>query len=104
MALSRDDGLQLHVEIERGARGDGADVPIAVAQVGWYHDLTPLTHLHGQQSLVPALDDLADAHLELQGLAPVTAGVELLLGLEVLQPAWRGRSREPRKGDLSRFG
>jgi hypothetical protein len=41
-----------------------------------------LTHAHAQDALLPALDDLADADLELEWLAPVVAGVELLAVLQ----------------------
>jgi hypothetical protein len=37
-----------------------------------------LTYAHAEDSLLPALDDLAHTNLELEGLAAVIAGVELL--------------------------
>lgn len=41
-------------------------------------ELALLANLHAEETLVPALDDLALADGEVEGLATVVAGIELL--------------------------
>src|SRR5258705_341182 len=52
----------------------------AVAEVGRDHQLAPAAHLHPDQALVPPGDDPALAERQVEGLAGVPGGVELLAG------------------------
>ena len=61
-------------------RAGGAAV--AVGEAGRDDELAAAADLHALHALVPAGDDLADAELEAQRLAPVPARVELLAGGE----------------------
>src|SRR4051794_4537387 len=68
-------------EHERLVGLDGAARPAAaVTQVRRDGELAPATHLHSQNSLVPAGDDLTAAEPETERVTPVVRRVELLAG------------------------
>src|SRR5688500_853975 len=56
----------------------GALAPVGLARRD--DDATPATDSHAGHALVPALDHLAGAQAEAEGVATVPAGVELLAG------------------------
>src|SRR5699024_5288956 len=60
------------------ALDDVAGAPVAVAEVRRDGDPAPTALPHPEQTVVPALDDLADAGGEGERLAAVPRGVELL--------------------------
>src|SRR6266568_8312785 len=73
------DGEQLDLEHQRRVGRDSArEAARAVAELGRDGELALAAHLHALHALVPALDDLAGAELELEGIAAILAGVELL--------------------------
>lgn len=57
--------------------GDGTSATAAVRPVGLDGELALLSRAHAEQTLVPALDDLALANSEAKRLAAVVGGVEL---------------------------
>src|SRR5688572_29544852 len=69
---------ELDVEVELGIGGDdAAGAAGAVAERGRDDELALLARPHRDHALVPALDHLAHADLELEGLAAVARAVEL---------------------------
>src|SRR5512133_478644 len=70
---------EVHDEDERlvGA-DDAAGAALAVGQVRRDRDAPPAADLHAGHALVPSGDDLALAELELEGVAAVPRGVELV--------------------------
>src|SRR4029450_11252285 len=73
---------QLHLEDQgRAGRDDAPGAPVAVAQRGRNDELPLPTHLHGAHALVPALDDLATPDGELERLAAIHRGGQLLAAL-----------------------
>lgn len=58
-------------------RNDSTSAAVAVAKRRRNGQLAPLTDLHSQKTLVPALDDLALTNDEGQRLTTVTAGIKL---------------------------
>lgn len=73
------DAQQLNLEDEGGVGGDGAArAALAVAELGGDDEAALPADLHPSHALVPALDDLARAELEIEGLAAIQGGVELL--------------------------
>src|SRR5690606_22432617 len=72
---------QVHHEDQRLAGlDDAARAAVAVAEVRRDDQLPAAADLHPLDALVPAGDHLADAETELQRLAAVVGGVELLPG------------------------
>src|SRR5216683_4207891 len=77
------DPEQLDLEDQRGAgRDDAARAAVAVPQVRGDDQLALAAHLHGDDALVPALDDAALAHRELERGPAVHRAVELGAALE----------------------
>src|SRR2546429_5428436 len=74
-------GEHVHHESQRPARRTVAGV-VAIRQVGRDVELYPAAHLDPDETLVPALDDVALAELEAERLGPLPRRVELLAGLE----------------------
>src|SRR3954447_3206558 len=69
-------------EDERGVRRDRRGLPLgAVPELRRDRQLTPAAGLDADQALVPALDDHALAEREVERLAVVPGGVELLAGV-----------------------
>ena len=92
-SLSRREGHQLNIEDERRIRrDDSAGTAAAVPQARRNAEHTLLSHLHVQECLIPALDDAADADLELERLATIIARIKLctvekvpsIMGLDLL--------------------
>src|SRR4051812_22997391 len=72
---------EVHDEDERlVGTDDAAGAALAVGQVRRDRDAPPAADLHPGHALVPAGDDLALAELELEGVAAVPRGVELIAG------------------------
>src|ERR1700712_3728558 len=70
---------QVHDEDQRLVRTDhAAGAALAVGHRRRDRDLAPAADLHALDALVPALDDLALAEPELEGVATVPGRVELL--------------------------
>lgn len=70
---------ELGLEDEGGVGGDDAtDSAVAVGEVRGDSELALLANLHAEETLIPALDDLALANGEVERLAAVVASVELL--------------------------
>lgn len=83
---------QLHVEDQRGVRGNIAPgAARAIAHLGRDHERALAADLHAGDTFVPAADHLPRAEIEVERLAPVAGAVELLamaVGLGgVVQPA-----------------
>src|SRR5260370_25603120 len=77
------DPEQLDLEDQRGAgRDDAARAAVAVPQVRGDDQLALAAHLHGDDALVPALDDAALAHRELERGPAVHRAVDLGSALE----------------------
>src|SRR5713226_6629362 len=77
------DAQQLHLEDQGRARGNhGARAAIAVSQMGGDDQLPLAADLHGDDTLVPALDDAPRAHRELERGAAIHRAVELGPALE----------------------
>src|SRR6476661_6816162 len=71
--------VEVDDEDERLPRGDrGTGATLAVGEVGGDRQLAATTDLHALDALVPAGDDHADAEAEVERVAPVPRGVELL--------------------------
>src|SRR5688572_32148074 len=63
---------ELDLEDQGGVRrNDGREAARAVAEVGRDHELALAADLHAGDALVPALDDLAGAELEVERLVAV---------------------------------
>src|SRR4051794_18055470 len=76
------DADEVDDEDQRGAGLDDTAGPaVAVGLVRRDGQPTAAADLHAGDALVPALDDHADAEPELQRVAAVPGGVELLAGL-----------------------
>src|SRR5262245_54964418 len=70
---------QLDLEDQRRARGDRArEAAVGVGELGRDRELAQAADLHAGDTLVPALDDLPGAELELEALTAVARAVELL--------------------------
>jgi hypothetical protein len=76
LVLDAGDAHQLRLEDEHAVGRDGAHGAGAVRPVGLDGELALLARAHVQQALVPALDDLALADGEGEGLPAVVGGVE----------------------------
>src|SRR3954452_6142534 len=73
---------EVHHEDQRGARlDDPARAAVAVGLVRRDGEPAPAAHPHAGDALVPALDDHADTQPELQRVAAIPGGVELLAAL-----------------------
>src|SRR3712207_2231592 len=70
------DADQLHLEDEHRVGRDGTEVPLAVAELGGDDEPALATHPHADDALVPALNHLALAEREGEGLSGGAAGVE----------------------------
>src|SRR5262245_29024930 len=85
--LRRPSALDVHQvddEDQRRVRLDRWRLALrAVGQVRRDDQLAPPALLHADQALVPSLDHLAGAELEVEGLSAVIGAVELLTGLVV---------------------
>lgn len=76
---------ELHFKDQGGAWwDDAAGTALAVRKVGRDGELAFLALAHANDALVPALDHLATAQLELEGLVAIVAGVK---------PVGRGQGR-----------
>ena len=77
------DVQQVHHE-NQGLTGlnDRASATVTVRHVGGNLQATTAADLHAEQTLIPAADNLANAHLEGQRLAAVPRSVELFAGRE----------------------
>ena len=74
---------QLHVKVQSSSARDNIPRPlVTVAEGGGHYQPPLLAGAHAKNALFPALDDLSDTDLELEGLSAVIAGVELLAVLE----------------------
>jgi hypothetical protein len=71
------DADQLGLEDQDAVGGNGTGASAAVRPLRLDGQLPLLARAHVEQTLVPALDDLAAADLEAEGLAAVVGGVEL---------------------------
>jgi hypothetical protein len=70
---------ELGLEDESRVGGDDtADSTAAIGKIGGNSELALLAHLHAEEALIPALDDLAITDSELERVTAVVAGVELL--------------------------
>jgi len=69
---------QLNLEGQAGLGGDElTSALVTVSEVRGDDEFPLLSHAHVQKTLLPALDHLANANLELERLSPVVAGIEL---------------------------
>ena len=74
---------QLHVKVQSSSARDDIPRTLVTVAEGGGHDQPPLlAGAHTQDALLPALDDLTDTDLELEGLGAVVARVELLAVFE----------------------
>lgn len=80
--------LQLHRKVKRRIRRDNPASPSrAIPKPRRNNHIPLLPNLHLKQGLIPPSNDLPDPRTEGQRLPTVIGGVELLGGLEVVQPA-----------------
>lgn len=77
LGLDALDAQQLRLENQRASRGNRTNTLIAVRQTRWNRQLPALANAHAQQPLVPTVDDLVGAELELEWPPAVEVGVEL---------------------------
>lgn len=68
---------ELGLKDESSTAGDGADAAVAVAKLGWNRESSLLANAHVEKTLVPALDDLTSANLEVERGTAIVAGIKL---------------------------
>ena len=68
---------ELHLKDEGGVGGDAPRSSLSVAELRGNDELALAALAHALHAFVPPSDDRADSKQELEGAAPVQAGVEL---------------------------
>lgn len=76
LRLNTSNAHQLRLKLEHAIRRNRAHTPTAISPLRLNRQRPLLARTHVQQSLVPALDDLTLADVEVEGLAAVVGGVE----------------------------